>query len=687
MLKHILSLLLAMSILLSCTVMGIMAEGSENLEVKTARIQELTKPVYSNHGSSDLIYCVEDHAVVYPTADKLTGVMDPHGQTLLSPVYSDVRVLRKDITAAQRPGTGYAVLYQYKQVTEHCYESITIRGSRVICKREGEGFDFFDLKMKPLSVPKYIGKWEIYDCLAEEHYLGRYYDADRYAYEYALLDKTGKDVYSYSNRGELIAISDYHVRSQGMYMTDVTWKGQRPVNENCNMLISAPDQNTYIVYCHDYSGDAEDAFYIVDAKMNVMFDGTKLSNTVVADTIRYINSHTLYGEKPQGGYVVMDLHGSILKELDADSLTLLGNDYDISNGALPNFGFYVKKGEKLTVYNADCQEVFTLNSIRFVSVYGYDFLASFMDGSKTLYDRGGNKLFDLAERDFYFQDGVIAVKENGKYALCDRKGEATTDFLFEKPLNTNRYGLVNLRNTGDGLYYLADGNGQILNGKGYLSWVSFNSNCQLTMYKSSNGLEGVLRYVGIDDPTFMDATKHQWYYDAVEYCAEKGLFSGTAAGRFSPEDTMTRAMLVTVLWRLDGQAVPAKEADFTDVPSGQWYSQAVAWASENGIVNGMGNRRFDPNGNVTREQIATILYRYAQAKGFEIEATGDLSTYPDGWTVSDYALRAMIWANTAGLINGIKSGATVTLQPQTDATRAQVATILVRFILISNKTG
>lgn len=680
MLKHIISILLAMAILLSCTVVGVMAESPNDSEFKTARIQELTKPVYTNHGSSDLIFCAGDYAVVYPTADKLKGVMDPYGHTLLDPIFSDLYIFSRDITMACRPGTDYAVFYQFKQVTDYCYASVTIRGPRVICQRKGGGCDFFDLKMRPLTVPKYIGKWEIFDCLAEEHYLGRYYDSARYSYEYALLDKSGKDVYAYSNRETLYAVSDYYVRSQGRNIMDVTWEGYRPVNEDCNMVVSAPDQNTHIVYCHDYVGEVEDAFYIVDEKMNVIFDGTKVSDRVVAETVRYMNNHMVYGKRPEGGYVVMDLHGNILVDLDADSMTRLGDDYDTQNGSLPYFGFYVKKGEKATIYNADCEEVFTLNDIRSVSAYGYDFLAISTDGAKTLYDNAGKKLFDLGDRDYYFKDGVILAKANGKYALCNRKGEAISDFWFEKPHDTNRYGLINLRNSADNLFYLVDGMGRILNVNGYKTWVSFDSYDDLTMYKGSNGLEGILRYVGIDDPTFMDATKDQWYYDAVEYCAENGLFSGTAVGQFSPSKTMTRAMLVTVLWRLDGERVPKVTANFSDVTDGIWYADAVAWASENGIVNGVGKGRFDPDGDVTREQIATILRRYAQFKGIDTSKQADLSTYPDADQVSDYAKEAMAWANATGLINGNKSGGKVLLQPKGNGTRAQVAAILMRYI-------
>lgn len=194
------------------------------------------------------------------------------------------------------------------------------------------------------------------------------------------------------------------------------------------------------------------------------------------------------------------------------------------------------------------------------------------------------------------------------------------------------------------------------------------------------GKTGFIRIVNPGDDVFTDVPYGTWYYDSVEACAELNLFNGTAPAKFSPENTMTRAMLVTVLWRMDGEKAPNKPADFTDVPSGIWYTDAVAWAAENGIVNGTGKGKFDPEGNVTREQIATILRRYAEIKGIDTGTQADLSDYPDAEEISSYAKDAMAWANAVGLINGNKLGQTILLQPKGDATRAQVAAIIVRYV-------
>ena len=170
-----------------------------------------------------------------------------------------------------------------------------------------------------------------------------------------------------------------------------------------------------------------------------------------------------------------------------------------------------------------------------------------------------------------------------------------------------------------------------------------------------------------------------WAHAGIDFALKQGLFNGMSATTFEPDGSMTRAMLVTVLWRLDGSRAPAGRNTFTDVPGGQWYTDAVTWAAENGVVNGVGSGKFEPDGRVTREQIATILFRYA-AKRYDTSARADLSVFPDAGRVSAYAREALAWANAAGLVNGTDNGHGLILDPQGDATRAQVAAILMRYV-------
>lgn len=172
-----------------------------------------------------------------------------------------------------------------------------------------------------------------------------------------------------------------------------------------------------------------------------------------------------------------------------------------------------------------------------------------------------------------------------------------------------------------------------------------------------------------------------WKHAGIDFAVENNLFLGTSDTTFSPNESMTRAMLVTVLWRLDGKPEAGTQTGFDDVPAGKYYTQPVAWAAANGIVKGTSNTTFSPNDKITREQMAAILYRYAQQKGYDTSRSADLSKFPDNGKVSSYAIQALAWANAEGLINGDKqTSGTVLLDPAGSATRAQVATILMRYV-------
>lgn len=175
---------------------------------------------------------------------------------------------------------------------------------------------------------------------------------------------------------------------------------------------------------------------------------------------------------------------------------------------------------------------------------------------------------------------------------------------------------------------------------------------------------------------FADVSAGAWYEDAVSYVLEADLFHGTGESTFSPSASMTRAMLVTVLHRLEGTPAASEAASFADVAAGQWYTDAVAWADQSGIVTGYGNGRFGTDDPVTRQQLATVLYRYAQQKGYDVSASADLTSYHDSENVADWAESAVRWAVASGLIDGMDDG---TLSPSGTATRAQVAAIFLRF--------
>ncbi len=177
---------------------------------------------------------------------------------------------------------------------------------------------------------------------------------------------------------------------------------------------------------------------------------------------------------------------------------------------------------------------------------------------------------------------------------------------------------------------------------------------------------------------FNDLDAYAWYHDGVHYCLANGLMEGVADTLFAPNASLTRAMLVTILWRVEGKPVVNCYMPFTDVDGGAWYAEAVRWAASEDIVNGVTDTSFAPDDHITREQLAAILWRYAKAKGCDVsigEETNILS-YADFAQISEYAKPAMQWACGAGIINGVTES---TLVPQGTATRAQAATMLMRF--------
>lgn len=175
---------------------------------------------------------------------------------------------------------------------------------------------------------------------------------------------------------------------------------------------------------------------------------------------------------------------------------------------------------------------------------------------------------------------------------------------------------------------------------------------------------------------FTDLDRSQWYHDGVDYAISHGMFKGIEDNRFDPEGTMTRAMLVTVLYRMEGSPAILPGTDFSDVPASEWYSRAVAWGKLRGIIDGVGGGRFAPEDEVTREQAATILLRYTSYKGYPVSAFANLSAFRDHGSISAYAQGAMSWAVAEGLISGVGNQR---LDPQGNATRAQLAVILMRY--------
>ena len=181
------------------------------------------------------------------------------------------------------------------------------------------------------------------------------------------------------------------------------------------------------------------------------------------------------------------------------------------------------------------------------------------------------------------------------------------------------------------------------------------------------------------DLPFNDVPEGYWAYDAIQYVYGEGLMAGTSGSTFSPEGTTTRGQIVTILWRLSGSPVVNYLMDFDDVDPAAYYAEAIRWATTEGIAGGYGGGLFGPDDPITREQLAVMLHRYAQHEGCDVSIGEDTNilSYADAFTVSEYAVSALQWACGAGIISGTGDGSTLT--PQGEATRAQAATVLMRF--------
>ncbi len=193
--------------------------------------------------------------------------------------------------------------------------------------------------------------------------------------------------------------------------------------------------------------------------------------------------------------------------------------------------------------------------------------------------------------------------------------------------------------------------------------------------EAQEAMEEAMNLVCASD-LFRDVAENTWYHEGVDYMVRRGYMDGMGGGLFGVNGTMTRGQMVTILYRIAGKpSVEGLENPFRDVAEGRYYTDAVIWAAANGMVEGMEEGVFAPEGAVTRQQVAVILYRHSGAEAGNEDL---LSSYPDGKQVAPYARQAMNWAVSQGLIRGVENGGVTTLSPAATATRAQMATIFLR---------
>ncbi len=682
--KKLLSILLIFCILLGVGMLPVYASPSvENGDFlyEPVQVQDLTGARFPGMNAFDWY----DDRVVY-TVNGAVGVMDVFGNTVLPPVYQGIWSIWNGYHSVMQNDKS-ALFYKEKQLTPFRYTDIE---RMKLCFRAGlnDVYEFLDDSGKIIPVPSVAKEdWVIIDIIPYKAIL--LYQAPKYWYDedsfdgivhtsahYQVLAWDGSIIKNVTSHKIQFRDENSFVMT-GNFDDKITYlDGNKPSN-------TCPDGFYHMMWGSENMGYA---YYILTNGEQCYLYDTDYNELCLLETyensfkpVIHISEELFYVRRNREESVLMNAKGEEVKQLPGYFATFVGPEACIQIDT-PTDRFIVSDGQSSYIYDSEGNQIALLEGATACENEGYYITADLGKEKCALYDVDGTFLFDYSSSSasgITIRNGVILHESGNRTAVLNRKGEPITEYKFGLCQNMSTFGLIYVTIRGQEGFFLVNHAGQVLNTEGFDEPP--NDHGSYCDYKI-DGKMGILRIVKPGDDLFMDVPADTWYHDSVEACAECGLFNGTAPARFSPEETMTRAMLVTVLWRLDGEKSPEKAADFIDVPAGIWYADAVAWASENGIVNGIGKGKFDPEGSVTREQIATILRRYADSKGIDTAKQADLSAYPDEGDVSSYAKEAMAWANAVGLIKGNKVGGTVFLQPKGNATRAQVAAILMRYV-------
>ena len=352
----------------------------------------------------------------------------------------------------------------------------------------------------------------------------------------------------------------------------------------------------------------------------------------------------------QPGDVVTDL--TTVKE-DAEEFTVV---FDYGNGT----------EKELTMREGAKTSLPTLND------RGYNHFVGWSDGKKT-YAAGDEVTISKDTTFTAVWNYIPPANPNYKITIGDMENGSVT----ANPTTAKAGATVTLTATPDEGY--AVGTITVTDRFGDAVKVTENADGTYTFTMPNGQVTVKATFVETEEPApaepFPDVDENDWFYDEVVYVYENGLMNGVENNQFAPNTATNRAMLATILYRLAGEPAVSGDLPFTDVESGTWYTDAVLWAAQNGIVNGLGENTFAPMNTLTREQLVTMLYRYAEAEGYDVSAAADLSGYPDAGKVQPYAQEAMSWAVAEGIVEGMDGN----LNPAGSATRAQIATILMRF--------
>lgn len=687
--RRILSLVLVLATLMA--MMSYVFAAEETKLPEDAQVYFLTDPIFENKGIVD-ISCVDDYYVVIPQSGYHL-VVDPFGNQIFPMGSYDVQFYYGKILAVTN-GSKVAIYNGKRQMSEFIYVKTEKTGELIRAERADGTYDFYSASDgKKISAPKAPAGWTLYDLLGNDAMLLRrnYHPEAFLPYEYQICDWNGtvlrsnivgtasketENIVSFSNPGygtEFVG-SDGKVLAGGSVRLELTpSKGRYFITKTIVIPPSDPelDAKTYS-FC-----------YLYDTELNLL----TTYNDIRFKRATIISDDLVFFTLEDGSSVLMNEKGETLKSWQ-NAMCTIAESTMWTIGKDDRWGFAIETPDECTLYDMQMNTILTTDNAKSFDVTNDLLIVYSKDGKQLIYSKDGTLLFSREEGNYVkCKDGVLYEQTEAGYVFVSLSGETVGENVYEQIDENGTCSIGLLSACRDGKWYLVNAAAKEQNEQGFDGAVSFmppsgGESASITTYCIGNKY-GILSYYPMEkpiQPSFTDVFEWDWYFEAVEYCVANKLFSGTAPGIFEPNNTMTRAMLVTVLWRLEGEPTAQTQTTFADVKNGAWYADAVSWAAENGIVNGVSKESFNPDGNVTREQIATIMLRYSRHKGYDTEARTDISSFADAKQVSDYATDAMSWANAAGLISGSDENGKLLLLPQGNATRAQVAMILMRFV-------
>ena len=442
---------------------------------------------------------------------------------------------------------------------------------------------------------------------------------------------------------------------------EITGAGKRgiSINDRNGALTLQNNASVTVENCGtDYTADADKEKYAV-----VIGSATNSGQVSLDATSELSVSDCTNGN-------VLDLAG----KSTLDNKGIVNATVNVPAGSDQYIVTYKNQGQQINVVTATATSgKATVKLPAALSDYGYNHFVGWSDGTNTY--KGGETVTITGNTTFTAVWSYIPPA-NPNYRIDILAAEGGT--VTADPAAAKAGATVTLTATPDEGY--AVGTITVTDRFGDAVKVTENADGTYTFTMPNGQVTVKATFVETEEPApaepFPDVDENDWFYDEVVYVYENGLMNGVENNQFAPNTATNRAMLATILYRLAGEPAVSGDLPFTDVESGTWYTDAVLWAAQNGIVNGLGENTFAPMNTLTREQLVTMLYRYAEAKGYDVSASADLSGYPDAGQVQDYAQPAMAWAVAENIIQGMEDG---TLKPAGNASRAQIATILMRF--------